>query len=98
MIQRTDVTAFVISPKSVGSDMCRWKLGRTLELGKLLAPLSWLPVKLEQLPQDLRDRQHISFVETECDFASSLKKLLSELSGVSLWNRTSIALSSPQAT
>jgi WD40 repeat protein len=77
-IDAADNFAFVITPRSVASEVCRQELERAVAGGKRLLPLLAKPVEPEELPEPLRPVQWISFTGRE-GFAGGWSMLVTAL-------------------
>ena len=83
-IQAAHTFVFVLSPRSVESDYCRWELGEAVRLGKRLIPVVIRDVK--EAPAQLAARQYV-FMRPEDDFAEALTTLTTALSTDLEWVR-----------
>jgi WD40 repeat protein len=95
LILAADAVLFVISPDSIGSEICRWEVERSLELKKNITPLYWRSISDDRIPVGLRARNYVFFdtyaksdMKDEAAFEDSLGKLQAALNlPEALWVR-----------
>ncbi len=61
LILAADTVVFVLSPESVGSDVCAWEVAETDRRAKRLLPVVARPLGSASVPQRLRDLNYIFF-------------------------------------
>ena len=85
-IESADTFAFVISPDSVESKVCKQELGHALENNKRLAPIWHRDVDDGSVPPDLSSHQYIYFRESD-DFDKAFESLIEALDTDLEWVR-----------
>lgn len=61
LIRDCDTVAFVLSPSSAVSDVCRWEVEEAVRLGKRILPVVCRPLGDTSPPQQLKDLNYIFF-------------------------------------
>jgi WD40 repeat protein len=75
-IRAAHTFVFVLSPDSVGSEVCLWELAQAVALGKRLVPLVSRPI--DAAPEELASRQYI-LMRGEDDFDQAFDTLVDAL-------------------
>lgn len=78
LILGADTVVFIISPSSIRSERCGWEVERTLELGKRLIPVHWIPVPETDVPIALK-RLNYTFFDQGGPFEKPLTELIDAL-------------------
>jgi len=63
-IEQSDSVVYLVSPRSIGSQWCRWELAEVAKLAKRLIPLVLEPVTLEKLPPEIGSLHLMPFTES----------------------------------
>jgi len=61
LIRDADTVAFVLSPSSAKSDVCRWEVDEAMRLGKRIIPVLCRPLENVSAPPALADLNYIFF-------------------------------------
>jgi WD40 repeat protein len=77
-IEASSTFVFVISPDSVGSQICRQEIDHAGALGKRIIPVLWRPIAEGALPETVASHNWISFTEAD-DFEQRLADLFTAI-------------------
>lgn len=87
LIADADTVVFIVSPGSVGSDICRWESEEADRLSKRILPVLWIaPQEGQQVPERLAALNYTRFDEGR-SFISGLKALVTALNTDIGWLR-----------
>lgn len=86
LIEAADCVVYVMSPDSVGSEICAWEVNRSEELAKRLLPVVYRDVPLAAVPQALAKRNFV-FMRTDTEEAGSFDNLCSSIAVDIEWLR-----------
>ena len=75
LIASADTVVFVLSPDSVGSEICQQEIDYAASLSKRFAPILFRPVDGSQLPIELSRLNYIRFDEPQ-NFTAALRELV----------------------
>ena len=70
MIRDADTVAFVLSPASAASPVCKWEVAEAVRLGKRIIPVVCRPIGGAAPPEQLAERNYIYFYD-EPDYPGS---------------------------
>jgi WD40 repeat protein len=85
LIRKSDAFIFVLSPDSIGSNICARELALAESLNKRLAPVLFRPVNESLIPQALAKLNFFSFIDER--FQESVTKLAKALATDVAWVR-----------
>ena len=77
-IAEADTVVFVVSPRSVASQWCKWEVAQVAALSKRLVPIVLEPAPQEALPPQIADWQLMPF-EADGDFNAQVASLAAVL-------------------
>jgi hypothetical protein len=83
-IAGADTVVFVVSPRSVESNWCRWELAQVATQAKRVIPVVWEPVAPELLPPEIAD-WHLMPFGADIDFEAAVAKLSDALANDREW-------------
>jgi len=63
MIRDADTVAFILSPTSAASPVCRWEVAEAVRLGKRIVPVLCRPLGDATAPEQLAERNYIYFYD-----------------------------------
>src|SRR6185437_10898600 len=70
MIRDADTVAFILSPASAASPVCKWEVAEAVRLGKRIVPVLCRPLGDATAPEQLAERNYIYFYD-EPDYPGS---------------------------
>jgi WD40 repeat protein len=85
-IEQSDAFLFVVSPDSVASTYCEQEVEHALELNKRIVPLLLRPVADDLVPEGIRVRNWVPFVEP-AEFDRSVERVVEALETDLAWAR-----------
>src|SRR5271170_5283019 len=91
LIRDADTVAFVLSPSSAKSDVCRWEVDEATRLGKRIIPVLCRPLENVSAPPALADLNYIFFYREPkspgSGFGTGLARLVDALNSDLDWLR-----------
>jgi TIR domain len=91
MIRDADTVAFVLSPTSAASPVCKWEVAEAARLGKRIIPVVCRPLGTTAAPEQLAERNYIFFYDEPkypgCGFGTGLVRLVETLETDLAWLR-----------
>jgi tetratricopeptide (TPR) repeat protein len=91
LIRDADTVAFVLSPTSAASPVCKWEVAEATRLGKRIIPVVCRPLGATAAPEQLAERNYIFFYEEReypgSGFGTGLVRLVETLETDLVWLR-----------